>query len=118
MKLKIFTSTETLSLAVEDAKRVTKEMYEQGYEAVNLEMSEKSDFLGGGYKYVLKIKYDLTENPTLYQIDFVENCESYQEAIEKLEEISCNRGYEAICICDCTSIFEGTVVSGVVLINP
>ena len=118
MKLKVFTSSETLSYAVEEANRTTKEMHAEGYEAVSVGIHSRFDHLDGCYRYALKVKYNIMHNekPRLHEIGFVECCDSYEEAIEKLDELTC--GYKDMDVCECTSIFDGTVISGVVLFRP
>ena len=90
MKLKVFTSSETLSYAVEEANRTTKEMHAEGYEAVSVGIHSRFDHLDGCYRYALKVKYNIMHNekPRLHEIGFVECCDSYEEAIEIMKQES------------------------------
>lgn len=114
MKIKIFTSSESPAFAVHEANRFIRNIYEKGFEAVKVGISETNDFWDGYGQYTLKVWYEEKEKPILRKIDFVAHYESQQYALNKLENKSDNN-YVDIDVFECNSFWAGKEVSGVVL---
>lgn len=114
MKIKIFTSSKSPAYAVREANRFIRNIYEEGFEAVKVGISETNDFWDGYGQYTLKVWYDSKENPILRKIDFVAHYESQQCALSCLENISDN-DYVDIDVVECNSFCAGREVSGIVL---
>ena len=114
MKIKIFTSSESPGFAVRQANQFIQNIYEKGFEAVKVGISETNDFWDGYGQYTLKVGYEEKGKPILRKIDFVAHYESQQYALNKLENKS-NNNYVDIDVFECNSFWAGKEVSGVVL---
>ena len=108
MKIKIFTSSESPEFAVRKANRFIRNLYEKGFEAMQVKISETYG------QYTLKVWYEAKEKAILRKINFVDHYESQQDAFNELENIS-DSEYVDIDIFECNSFWAGKEVSGVVL---
>lgn len=114
MKIKIFTSSESPEFAVRKANRFIRNLYEKGFEAMQVKISETNDFWDGYGQYTLKVWYEAKEKAILRKINFVDHYESQQDAFNELENIS-DSEYVDIDIFESNSFWAGKEVSGVVL---
>ena len=114
MKIKIFTSSKSPEVAVREANRFIRKLYEEGFEAIQVKISETNDFWDGYGQYTLKVGYEAKEKAILRKINFVYHYESQQDAVNELENIS-DSEYVDIDIFECNSFWAGKKVSGVVL---
>lgn len=64
MKIKIFTSSESPEFAVRKANRFIRNLYEKGFEAMQVKISETNDFWDGYGQYTLKVCMKQKKRPS------------------------------------------------------
>lgn len=110
MKLKVFKAQENLELAVLEATRYLKAIHKDGYEAGRIQA-----IILHGYdrEYILKVWFELRENPTLRKIACKVGYSTEQDIISDLEKVAGD--YVDMDIDVHESIIDGKEISGVVL---